>query len=67
MTGDGDIGGRSVDKMVSIGVNGVVGTLEQVACHLESQTQLGIDVGDECVDCCCMLREEKTRQVRLGK
>ena len=26
--GDGDIGGRSIDSMVSIGVDGVVHTLE---------------------------------------
>ena len=41
-SGDGDIGGCSIDSMVSVGMNSVVGTLEEIACHLESDRQLEI-------------------------
>lgn len=38
---DGNVGGGSIDAMVSVGVNSIVATLEEVvACHLESGMQL---------------------------
>lgn len=41
MSGDGNVGGSAIDHVVSIGVNSVIATLEQVlACHLESLLQL---------------------------
>ena len=46
MSGDGDIGGGSIDHMVSIGIDSIVRTLEEIACHLESDRQLEIDLGD---------------------
>ena len=44
MSGDGDVGGSSIDNMVSIGVDSVVRPTEQVACHLESHSKLEIDL-----------------------
>ena len=41
MTGDGNIGGGSIDHVVSIGVDSIVHTLEHgLACHLEDCLQL---------------------------
>ena len=50
MSGDGDIGGRSIDSMVSVGMNSVVGTLEEIACHLKSDRQLEIDLVTGVID-----------------
>ena len=52
MSGDGDIGGGSIDSMVSVGMDSVVGTLEEIACHLESDRQVEIDLVDGCDYCC---------------
>ena len=41
MRGDGNVGGGSIDKVVSVGVYGIVHALEnRLACHLESNLQL---------------------------
>ena len=59
MSGDGDIGGGSIDHMVSIGINSVIGTLEQIACHLESGGQLETDLAGGCDDCLLLLLSKK--------
>ena len=38
---DGNVGGGSIDGVVSVGVNSIIATLEEgLTCHLESGMQL---------------------------
>lgn len=56
MRGDGNVGGGSIDHVVSVGVDSVIATLKQgLACHVESCLRLEMIVEESG---CLVMKEE---------